>query len=45
LAGRAYGHLVALPLDQFRPGNYVVSMEARSRLGTEVKRETMITVR
>lgn len=45
LAGRAYGHLVALPLDQFRPGNYVVSMEARSRLGTEIKRETMITVR
>jgi VWFA-related protein len=45
LAGRSYGHLVALPLDRFRPGRYVLSVEARSRLGTEVKRETTITVK
>jgi hypothetical protein len=45
LAGRSYGHLVALPLDRFRPGRYVLSVEARSRLGTEVRRETMITVK
>lgn len=45
LTGRSYPHLVALPLDQFRPGRYVLSVEARSRLGAEVKRETMITVR
>ena len=45
LAGRSYGHLVALPLDQFRPGRYVLTVAARSRLGTEVKRETTIVVR
>jgi VWFA-related protein len=45
LVGRSYGHLVALPLDQFRPGRYVLSVEARSRLGTEVKRETTIVIR
>ena len=45
LTGRSYGHLVALPLDQFQPGRYALSVEARSRLGTEVKRETIITIR
>ncbi len=45
LSGRSSGFLVPLPLDQFRPGRYVLSVEARSRLGTEVKRETVITVR
>jgi VWFA-related protein len=45
LTGRSYGHLVALPIDQFRPGRYVLSVEARSRLGTEVKRETTIVIR
>jgi len=45
LAGRSYPHLIALPLDQFQPGRYVLSVEARSRLGTEVRRETMITIR
>jgi len=45
LAGRSYGHLVALPLGQFPPGRYVLSVEARSRLGTDVKRETTITVK
>jgi len=45
LLGRSYQHMVAVPLDQFQPGRYVLSVEARSRLGTEVKRETVITVR
>ncbi len=45
LTGRSYGHLVALPLSQFQPGRYVLSVEARSRLGAEVKRETAITIR
>ncbi|HUF47733.1 MAG TPA: VWA domain-containing protein [Vicinamibacterales bacterium] len=45
LVGVAYSHLVTLPLDQFRPGRYVLTVTARSRLGTEVKRETVFTVR
>jgi VWFA-related protein len=45
LAGRVYGHFVTLPLRQFQPGRYILSVEARSRLGTEVKRETEIVVR
>jgi VWFA-related protein len=38
-ASGGYGHLVQVPMSQFSPGHYVLTVEARSRLGHTASRQ------
>jgi VWFA-related protein len=39
-----YGHTAKVPLDRFKPGRYVLTIEARSRLGQTVSRQIQFEV-
>jgi hypothetical protein len=38
-ASGGYGHLVRIPMNEFSPGHYVLTVEARSRLGQTATRQ------
>jgi hypothetical protein len=45
LAGRVYGYRLSLPLGDIDPGDYTLTVEARSDAGPSAARSTRLTVR
>ena len=44
-ASGAYGHTARVPMSRFHPGRYVLTLEARSRIGNAVSRQVPFEVR